>query len=270
MESAATQTPLGYWAIIIPAVLFAIIAAAEWLRPRRIDQEGRRVRWTTHAGFFAANAVTAQLLAFLIIVPVAAHWAQRNDFGLLHWIDMPPVAVWVIAFVVLDFAVWLQHVLMHRIPFLWRVHAVHHSDTHLDLTSALRFHPLEIILSTLYKSAWVVLLGVPVLVALAFELWLNGNALFNHSNIRLPRWLDRFMRRFIVTPDMHLVHHSTDVAEQQRNYGFALTIWDRLFAQYLPKSERGVETQPIGLLEAQDNRPARLSWSMTYPFRGRS
>lgn len=253
--------------MIIPAALFAIIAVIESLRPRRTDRNGRMHRWITHAGFFAANAVTAQLLAFLIIVPVAARWAQSNEFGILHWIDIPPVAGWLFAFVILDFAVWIQHVMMHRIPLLWRIHAVHHSDTHLDITSALRFHPLEIIVSTLYKSAWVILLGVPVLVALAFEVWLNGNALFNHSNIRLPRWLDRIMRRFIVTPDMHLVHHSTDRDEQQRNYGFALTIWDRVFAQYLPKSKHGVEAQPIGLQEVQDNRPARISWSMAYPFR---
>ena len=267
MQIALPESPLGHFAIIIPAVLFAVIAAIEWFRPRRADEAERKKRWATHAGFFLANAVTAQLLAFLVIVPIAAGWAQANNFGLLYWIDVPGLWSWIIAFILLDFAVWFQHVLMHRIPILWRIHAVHHGDTHLDLTTALRFHPMEIIVSTLYKSAWVALLGVPVLVALAFELWLNGNAIFNHSNIRLPRWLDRILRPFIVTPNMHLVHHSTYISDQQRNYGFALTIWDRLFGQYLARSASGIEDQPIGLAEAQDERPTQFFWSIAYPFR---
>ncbi len=261
------ESGLNMWGVAIPAGLFLIIALAERLRPRHLTGADRRHRWPTHAGFFLANAVTGQLLAFVIVVPLAAAWAAQNRFGLFHWADWPWWAEALAAFVLLDFAVWLQHVAMHKLPLLWRMHKVHHSDTHLDLTSALRFHPAEIIVSTLYKSAWVVLLGVPVLIALAFELWLNANALFNHSNIRLPRSLDRIVRRIIVTPDMHVVHHSTDTSEQDTNFGFALSIWDRLFRLYTRISRMGRETQPIGLPDSQDERPARLGWSMMLPFR---
>jgi sterol desaturase/sphingolipid hydroxylase (fatty acid hydroxylase superfamily) len=139
---------------------------------------------------------------------------------------------------------------------------VHHSDRDLDATTALRFHPFELIVSTLYKSAWVALLGVPVLVALAFELWLNLNALFNHSNIKLPPRADNWLRRLLVTPDMHLVHHSIISSDQRRNYGFALTIWDRIFGTYAAHQSE----QPVGLASVQDQRPAKVIWSLTQPF----
>lgn len=261
------DAPLGTWAVTIPAALFTAIAIMEYLRPRHRGAMARNIRWRTHLGFFAANAITGQILAFLVIVPIAADWAQRSGFGLIHWFDLPPLAAWLIAFILLDFAVWLQHVLMHHVPLFWRAHSVHHSDGRLDLTTALRFHPLEIILSTLYKSAWVALLGVPILVALAFELWLNGNALFNHSNIRLPRWVDRPLRLLIVTPDMHLVHHSTQRREQNSNFGFALTIWDRLFGVYLASASQDGAKQAVGLAETQDGGPEKFLWSMGQPFR---
>lgn len=155
---------------------------------------------------------------------------------------------------------------MHRLPFLWRIHKVHHSDRDLDTTTALRFHPLELLASTLYKAACVALLGVPVLVWLAFELWLNCNALFNHSNIRLPRLIDQLLRITLVTPDMHLVHHSTNRNEQSHNYGFALSWWDRIFGTYTYESALGRDQQAIGLEEITDERPANFFWSMKMPL----
>ena len=155
---------------------------------------------------------------------------------------------------------------MHRFAFFWRMHAVHHSDRDLDVTTALRFHPFELIVSTLYKSAIVVLLGVPVIVALAFELWLNANALFNHSNVRLPSKIDRILRVFLITPDTHLVHHSVAVAEQKSNFGFALSIWDRLFGTYRAESAVGAENQKIGLSQFDDQQPASFIWSMKQPM----
>ena len=155
---------------------------------------------------------------------------------------------------------------MHRVPLLWRMHSVHHSDRDLDATTALRFHPFELIVSTVYKSMLVALLGVPVLIALAFELWLNANALFNHSNIRLPKRVDRWIRNILVTPDMHLVHHSVVIDEQQHNYGFALTLWDRLFGTYAFESAKGIDGQNIGLAEFTDDRPTKFFWSMKLPF----
>ena len=203
---------------------------------------------------------------FLVVVGMAANWADTHKFGALYLVPLPFWVEAAIAFIVLDFAVWLQHFFMHRTPLLWRMHAVHHSDRDLDVTTALRFHPFELIVSTFYKSAIVALLGVPLMVALAFEIWLNANALFNHSNIRLPRKLDRILRLFLVTPDMHLVHHSNLVDEQKHNFGFALTIWDRAFGTYRAESIFGAENQKIGLAMIDDGRPSGFIWSMKQPL----
>ena len=260
------EAGLGIWSIAIPAILLAVLLLAELIWPRRILILGRYPRWITHALFFLTNAVVGRLLAFVLVVAIAANWAEQEQFGLFNSIELPWLVEAAMAFIILDFAVWLQHVAMHRVPILWRMHSVHHSDRDLDATTALRFHPFELIVSTLYKSAWVALLGVPVLVALVFELWLNANALFNHSNIALPARADRWLRKIIVTPDFHLVHHSTIVREQRHNYGFALTFWDKLFGTYAAESSVGRETQNIGLAEFNDSRPARLGWSMKLPL----
>ncbi len=260
------EAGLGIWSIAIPVALLMLLSVIEAIRPRRPLVLGRHPRWITHALFFVVNGIVSRLMAFVLVVAVAANWAQHNQFGLFNHVGLPWWFEAVLAFIILDFAVWLQHVAMHRVPLLWRAHSVHHSDRDLDATTALRFHPFELIASTLYKSAWVALLGVPVLVALAFELWLNANALFNHSNIRLPRSVDRSLRMILVTPDMHLVHHSVIVAEQRSNYGFALTIWDRLFGTYAVESSAGHESQSIGLTEFADDRPAMLGWSMKLPL----
>ena len=228
---------------------------------------GRNPRWITHAIFFAVNAATGRLLAFILVVGSAALWAQNAQFGLFYLTSWPFWLEALLAFIILDFAVWFQHVIMHRLPILWRMHKVHHTDRDLDASSALRFHPFELIVSTFYKSAWVVLLGVPVLVALAFEIWLNANALFNHSNIKLPRWLDRIIRPVIVTPDMHFVHHSIVISEQNKNFGFALTWWDRMFGSYQAEASSGEDNQIVGLEEVQDDAPGKAMWSLLFPLR---
>jgi sterol desaturase/sphingolipid hydroxylase (fatty acid hydroxylase superfamily) len=257
---------LGQYAIAIPALLLVLLASAEAIWPRRALVLGRSPRWRTHALFFISNAVLGRLLSFLVVVSVAANWADTHKFGVLNLVALPFWVEAALAFIVLDFAVWLQHFYLHRSPLLWRMHAVHHSDRDLDVTTALRFHPFELIVSTFYKSVIVALLGVPLLVALAFEIWLNANALFNHSNIRLPRKLDRILRLFLVTPDMHLVHHSTRVEEQKHNFGFALTVWDRCFGTYRAESTLGAENQKIGLAEINDGRPSGFIWSMKQPM----
>jgi sterol desaturase/sphingolipid hydroxylase (fatty acid hydroxylase superfamily) len=257
------EAGLGIYAVAIPAFLLSGLIIAEWLWPRRRLVLGRYPRWLTHALFFVTNAVVGRFLAFVVVVAVAANWATQHQFGLFNLMQLPWWLEAILAFIILDFAVWLQHVALHRMPLLWRMHAVHHSDRDLDATTALRFHPFELIVSTLYKSAWVALLGVPVLVALAFELWLNANALFNHSNIRLPASVDRWLRKVLVTPDMHLVHHSILPNDQRTNFGFALTIWDRLFGTYGAHQSE----QPIGLADLQDARPGQIGWSLLLPFR---
>lgn len=260
------EAGLGLYAIAIPAAMLALMSVTEWLWPRRKLVLGRTPRWFTHALFFLTNAAVGRILSMVVVVGSAATWADTHVFGIFNQTAWPNWAEALLAFILLDLAVWAQHLALHRSRFLWAVHKVHHSDRDLDATTALRFHPFELIVSTLFKSACVALLGVPVMVALAFELWLNCNALFNHSNIRLSRPIDRIVRTVFVTPDMHLVHHSTDVAEQNRNYGFALTWWDRLFGTYAGESVMGREHQTVGLSEVRDNRPAHYLWSMKLPL----
>ncbi len=259
------QQGIGIYALAVPALLLVLLAIAEIAWPRRPLVLGRVGRWRTHGLFFVTNLAVGRLLSLVVIVSVAALWAETHQFGVLNLIDWDWVIEAGLAFVLLDFAVWLQHWAMHRYRFLWRMHAVHHSDRDLDVTTALRFHPFELIVSTLYKSAIVALLGVPLLVALTFELWLNANALFNHSNIRLPAWLDKLLRVILVTPNMHLVHHSVQPDDQRHNYGFALSFWDRLFGTYGSQSSSGPNHQ-IGLLSVQDARPASWAWSMKQPL----
>jgi sterol desaturase/sphingolipid hydroxylase (fatty acid hydroxylase superfamily) len=256
------EAGLGIYAVAIPALLIVVLASAETIWPRRTLVLGLHPRWLTHALFFLTNAVVGRLLSFVMVVGVASAWANTNSFGLLTFFEWNWLIEAAIAFIILDFAVWLQHLAMHRYPLLWRLHAVHHSDRDLDVTTALRFHPFELIVSTLYKSACVALLGVPVIVALAFELWLNASALFNHSNVKLPPRTDRWLRRLLVTPDMHLVHHSVIASDQNRNFGFALTVWDRIFGTYAGYQS----TKAIGLHTVQDDRPAKAGWSLTQPF----
>jgi sterol desaturase/sphingolipid hydroxylase (fatty acid hydroxylase superfamily) len=251
---------------IVPLLVFAAMALAELARPRRALLLGKAKRWTTHALLFAANRLTIWLLARLVAVPLVALWASEQGYGLLNAIALPLWAEILIAFIALDFAMWVQHLATHKVPLLWRMHMVHHADRDLDVSTAIRFHPFEIIVSTLWKALCVVVLGVPALVFLAFEAWLGANALFNHSNVELPRWLDRAVRPFLVTPDLHLVHHSTAVGEQQSNYGFALTLWDRLFRTYMDESAFGREAQPIGMGEYPDERPAQIGFSLKLPL----
>lgn len=250
----------------LPVLLFAVMALLEWRWPRRALVLGRVSRWTTHALLFAANRLTIWILARLVAVPLVALWASGQGFGLLNILDWPFWAEVLAAFILLDFAMWVQHLATHKIPILWRMHRVHHADRDLDVSTAIRFHPFEIIVSTAWKALCVAALGVPALVFLAFEAWLGANALFNHSNVELPRWLDRVIRRLLVTPDMHLIHHSILPHEQQRNYGFALTVWDRLFGTYGAESETGRDTQPIGLADISDARPAQIGWSLKFPL----
>ena len=262
---------LGLWAAAVPALVFAILALSEQVRPRRKLALGRHPRWITHAVFFITNAAVGRAMAYIVVVggPIvgAETWAAANGFGLFNLTSWPWWVEAALAVILLDFAVWFQHLMLHRIGFLWRMHKVHHSDRDLDASSALRFHPLELIVSTLYKSVLVGLLGVPVLTALLFELWLNANALFNHSNLSLPKWTDRMIRPILVTPDMHFVHHSIVVGEQNKNYGFAISAWDRLFGTYLAEAASGQDRQIVGLAEAQDGAPGRAGWSMLLPFR---
>lgn len=249
-----------------PAILFALMALTELFRPRRTLRFGRALRWSTAALLFAGNRATVALIAVAFTLPATALWAEAQAIGFLRIVDWPGWIEITLAFILLDFAMWLQHLLTHKVPLLWRVHKVHHADPDLDVSTAIRFHPFEIAFSLLWKAGWVIILGVPATIILVFEAWLAANAAFNHGNIELPHFIDRWLRRFLVTPDMHLVHHSTIIAEQQSNYGFALSIWDRLFRTYKAESDHDRALQPVGLSEYQDARPAHILPTLRLPL----
>ncbi len=248
--------------------LFVLFALLEWLFPRKRRVQPRATRWVTNLAIIVLDSLTTRAMAiFLPLLAVgAALDAGAHGWGLLNVLGGPLWLRVLVAVLVLDFAIWLQHVLFHKVPFLWRLHRVHHADRDIDVTTALRFHPLEIAASMLIKIALVYLIGAPALGVILFEVLLNGSAMFNHANMRLPPRLDRLLRIFLVTPDMHRVHHSVHHQEFNSNYGFALSVWDRVFGTYTDQPRDGHENMLVGL-KWQDDRPARLGWSLLLPFR---
>ncbi|WP_420013129.1 sterol desaturase family protein [Tateyamaria sp.] len=247
--------------------LFLVLAAVEALAPRRVRTQTRRRRWVTNWAFTVANTVLLRALAVALplLAVGAAVDANAQGWGLFNLLDLP---LWIeifAAILILDLAIWAQHLITHKVPLLWRLHRVHHADVDMDVTTAIRFHPVEIGLSMLLKIGVVYLLGPAAIAVILFEIILNGTAMFNHANIRLPLWLDAIVRRVLVTPDMHRVHHSVHRHEHDSNYGFALSIWDRMFGTYIAQPAAGHDEMQVGL-EWQDNRPSQLGWSMSLPF----
>jgi len=250
--------------------LFAVFATLEALAPRRARTQSRAARWLTNWAITLLNTLMLRALAILLplLAVGAAMDAAANGWGLLNRLDAPAWLEIAGAVLVFDLAIWAQHLITHKLPILWRLHRVHHADRDIDVTTAIRFHPVEIALSMLLKIGLVYLIGPAALAIVLFEIILNGTALFNHANLALPRWLDRGLRLVLVTPDMHRVHHSVHRHEHDSNYGFALSIWDRLFGTYIAQPAAGHDGMEIGL-EWRDDRPSKLGWSLMLPFRGR-
>jgi sterol desaturase/sphingolipid hydroxylase (fatty acid hydroxylase superfamily) len=250
--------------------IFAAMAAFELWSPRLEREEMRGAlksrRWFTNLAMVVISSIVVRIV-FPAAAVGAALWAESGGYGLFRQAGIDPVLAGLLGFVILDLAVWLEHWASHKIPILWRIHRMHHADTGFDLTTALRFHPLEIVLSMVWKAAIVVALGVPVLAVLVFEIVLNGMAMFNHANARLPLGLDRLLRRVVVTPDMHRVHHSSIPSETDSNYGFNFPFWDRLFGTYNDQPRLGHDGMEIGLREYRDGSPANLLWALALPFR---
>lgn len=248
--------------------LFGALALAETVTPRRRLTFKRWGRWFTNWAISITNAVLTGLMKALLgaTAVLAALDAADLSVGLFNTVDWPVWLEILIVFVALDFAIWFQHVISHKIPILWRLHRVHHADRDFDVTTAIRFHPIEIGLSMLFKVALVYALGASVTAVILFEIVLNGAAMFNHANIRLPEEWDRRLRQIIVTPDMHRVHHSTDRREHNTNYGFNLSIWDRLFQTYTAQPRLGHQDMQIGLKEYQTSAPTTFPWSLRLPF----
>ena len=253
------------WRLSIFAGALILFSCLEGLFPRRKRNLPRQGRWLTHLGITVIDSLAVRLLGPLTAIAVAI-WASGKNIGLFNVIDWPLWIEIALAFIVLDFAIYLQHVISHHVPLFWRFHKVHHTDRDLDASSAIRFHPVEIILSMLYKCGLVLLIGPAALAILIFEIVLNASAIFNHANLKLPIWLDKVMRIAIVTPDMHRVHHSVIEPETNSNYGFNFSIWDRLCRTYKAQPDAGHDGMTIGLSEHQTIAPSKLIWSLKLPF----
>ncbi|SES64863.1 sterol desaturase family protein [Oceanicella actignis] len=244
------------------AAVFCLMAGWEALRPARALALGRWPRWGVNWAVAALDAALVRLL-FPAAAAGAAWDAQAMGWGLFNALDWAPWLEALICIAALDFAIWFQHLLSHKIPILWRVHRVHHADRDVDVTTAIRFHPIEIALSMLFKIGLVYALGAPALAVILFEILLNGCAMFNHANISLPARIEAALRWLLVTPDMHRIHHSVRREETDSNYGFNLSWWDRLFGTYRARARGALR---LGLPDWQTRDPARLGWTLLFPF----
>jgi sterol desaturase/sphingolipid hydroxylase (fatty acid hydroxylase superfamily) len=245
--------------------IFALVAAAELIAPRREPAHSRRTRWPGNLGIVALNGVVVRLLLPVTAVALAAKAADAG-WGLLNATALPAWLEILIAVIVLDFVIYLQHVVFHAVPALWHLHRMHHADLDYDVTTGARFHPVEIALSAVIKLGTVAALGPAPAAVLVFEILLNGTAMFNHGNVRLPARVDRVLRRIVVTPDMHRVHHSIVPRETNSNFGFNLPWWDRLFGTYRAQPEAGHERMEIGIPQFREPRDLRLDRMLVQPF----
>ena len=248
--------------------LFALFATLEALAPRRARSQPRSRRWFTNLSLVILDSLALRALAIALpfLAVGAAIDAWRLGWGLFNLVVWPLWLEVMLAILILDLAIWAQHLVTHKVPLFWRFHRVHHADRDFDVTTALRFHPVEILASMVLKIGLVYLIGPQAIAVVLFEVILNGTAMFNHANLRLPLWLDRVLRMVLVTPDMHRVHHSIHRHEHDSNYGFALSVWDRIFCTYRSMPEGGHDKMMLGL-EWQDDKPSRLDWTLMLPFR---
>ena len=247
--------------------VFIVMAVWEFIVPRRKQAIGRGWRWPNNLGVVAANTLLVRILFPTTAVGLAL-LAQTRGFGLFNVIAVPAWIGVAASVVILDLAIYLQHVLFHAVPALWRLHRMHHADLEFDVSTGLRFHPIEILLSMLIKFAVVAALGAPALSVLIFEVLLNATSMFNHANVRIPLGIDRVLRWLVVTPDMHRVHHSILARETNSNFGFNLPWWDRLFGTYRPQPAAGHEAMTIGIEQFRDPRELWLDRMLAQPFRG--
>ena len=246
--------------------ILVLVALWELARPRRRLSQPRWLRWYANLGLAALNAALVWLLVPLVPVALAVI-AESRGWGLLNLVELPFWFEVLLAVVVLDFAIYLQHVLFHAVPALWRLHRMHHADLDFDVTTGARFHPVEILLSVAIKLAAVALIGAPAAAVLIFEILLNATSMFNHGNLRMPAWLDRMLRWIVVTPDMHRVHHSDIPAETDSNFGFNLPWWDRLFGTYRAQPRLGHEEMTIGLDRFRQREDLHLHRMLLQPLR---
>ncbi|WP_323844374.1 sterol desaturase family protein [Microbulbifer magnicolonia] len=247
--------------------ILTAMALWEVAKPRRKREISRRLRWTNNLGIVIAN--TAILRLGFPIIPVGlALVADERGWGLFNIVDVPAWLAFTLSVLALDLAIYLQHVMFHAVPALWRLHRMHHADLEFDVTTGLRFHPVEVILSMGIRLAVVMVLGPPAAAVLAFEILLNATSMFNHSNVRIRVGVDRVLRWFVVTPDMHRIHHSIHPSETNSNFGFNLPWWDRLLGSYRAQPRDGHEGMTIGIEQFRTRRDLWLDRMLVQPWRG--
>jgi sterol desaturase/sphingolipid hydroxylase (fatty acid hydroxylase superfamily) len=252
--------------LVVAVAVFAGMAAWEILAPRRKLTAGRVARWPSNLGVAVVDALLVRLVLPAAVIGVSLY-ASGHGIGLFHWLNLRLSVAAIAGFFALDLAIYAQHVMFHHVPWLWRLHRMHHADLDIDVTTGFRFHPFEILISLGIKIVVVLALGVPPVAVFVFEVVLNATSLFNHSNVSMRPGLDRILRLVLVTPDMHRVHHSVVRCETDSNFGFNLPWWDRLFRTYRREPAAGHNGMTIGLPEFRDARELRLDRMLTQPFR---
>ena len=245
--------------------VLCVMALAEVAAPRRRVEIPRLIRWSNNLALVVIDTALVRLVFPVLAVGVALI-AQENGWGILNWIAAPDWLAVILSVILLDLVIYGQHVVFHKVPILWRLHRMHHADLEFDVTTALRFHPLEILISMALKIVVVALLGAPALAVLIFEVVLNASAMFNHANVKLPGAVDRVLRLILVTPDMHRVHHSVHPVETNSNFGFNLPWWDRLFGTYTAQPRDGHTDMTIGLTQFRSRRELWLDRLLLQPL----
>lgn len=247
--------------------VLALIASWEFLWPRRKQLFTRAERWPSNIGIVVLNTLILRII-FPTAAAGVADYASANQLGVLNQYNFGATFEIILAILVLDAAIYFQHVMFHAVPLFWRLHRMHHADPDFDVTTGARFHPVEIILSMLIKFAVIIFLGPAVIAVIIFEILLNATAMFNHGNISIPLNIDKYLRLIVVTPDMHRVHHSIDMAETNSNFGFNLPWWDRLFGTYKAQPLAGHEDMTIGLVTMTEKQQiTKLSGMLLIPFK---
>lgn len=246
-------------------VVFAVFAIWEIFAPRRRKSLPKMMRWVNNVSISVINVLTTRLIIPVTLVFVAGS-AESSNIGLLNSVELPAWLAIVIAVLLFDLALYTQHIIFHKVHFLWRLHRMHHADLDFDVTTGIRFHPVEILLSLTIKMLMVLAIGAPIIAVLIFEVLLSTTSLFNHANIRIPLAIDKLLRLFLVTPDMHRVHHSVVPNETNSNFGFNLPWWDYIFSTYRAQPKAGHDKMVIGLEYFRDTRELRLDRLLLQPF----
>lgn len=246
--------------------LFALLAIWEISAPKRQLLKLRRFRWFSNIGLIVISNILIRFIIPTAAVGIALH-AEQEQLGFLYLLgNLPMIVHFILAFILMDLAIYFQHVMFHALPIFWRFHRVHHSDLDCDITTGVRFHPFEIVISILFKFLVIISIGAPVLAVVIFEIILNAASMFTHSNIKIPCTIERITRWFIVTPDMHRIHHSIDERETDSNFGFFISAWDRLLGTYLNQPKLGYKEMEIGLQDFREPKWQNLRWLIYLPF----